>query len=435
MHEDAKEANYRFYRLQTLSWQGRINRGTSIVSLSWFAAFLSFFMLGLPGGPAALLPWVILAALRPQSALSRVIENLPLLFLPGFAFLSTAWSQFPETTLRLSTEFLFTTIIAIWAGSLITTRAFASALLCALTLIMTVCLIVDGRAMSGEAPLQGVFESKNQFAFFAVILLMAALTVVFDKRQHKVGHLLGLFALVMAPICLIRAESAGALVFSIPAIGTFLGLAALGRRSIMARAIVLAVVLIATAAALLAVNAFVDDFGSALDLLGKDSTLTGRAYLWQRAFEFIEQAPMLGVGYQAFWQVGNPPAEDLWAASLVESGAGFNFHNLYLHYTVELGYVGLLVLVLTILWMAGRLFRAVLLKPGYSVNFAVAVFVYFLCTSFVEVGFFYPFQLGTIIFSAIWIHSTVRPARSCRIGLEPARKVLESRESPVTRCL
>ncbi len=424
-----KETAYGFYRPQKLVPLGRASRRSSIFSIAWFACFLSFFMLGLTayaGAPATamlILPLMILAARSPQLALSRAIENWPLLLLPSLAFLSVAWSQYPEATLRASIQLLLTSVLAIWAGSLMNPRVFVSALLFALTLIMTVSLAVDGGAsFFGGGVLQGVFESKNQLAFFAVIQFIAALAVIFDRRQHASERLLALFPLLLAPVCLMAAQSAGALVFSVPAIGTFLALTAIGRCSIMTRALVIAGVLVASAAALLAADAFVDDFSSAFDAIGKDSTLTGRTYLWQRAHEFIEQAPLLGVGYQAFWQIGNSPAEDLWAASFVAEGAGFNFHNLYLNTAVELGYPGLGLLILTLLWMAVRLFRAILLNPGYSVSFAAAIFVYLISTSFIEVLLLYPFQLGSMLLCAVWVHSTVWPAPSYGTGLTPLNR-------------
>jgi len=76
-------------------------------------------------------------------------------------------------------------------------------------------LILDGGAsFSGEGALQAMFGSKNQLAFFAVIQAIAALTVVFERRQHAVERLVALFALLMAPVCLVAAQSIGALVFS-----------------------------------------------------------------------------------------------------------------------------------------------------------------------------------------------------------------------------
>ena len=154
---------------------------------------------------------------------------------------------------------------------------------------------------------------------------------------------------------------------------------------------------------------FVDDFGLILDFLGKDSTLTGRLYLWQTARDLIGQSPILGLGYQAFWQVGNPPAEELWAASFEASGAGFNFHNLYLNTGVELGLLGVAGLLLIYFALAVRLLRALILEPCSPVYFATALYIYSFSTSFVEVNQLYQFHLGTVLLGVIWIYSAGRP--------------------------
>ena len=44
----------------------------------------------------------------------------------------------------------------------------------------------------------------------------------------------------------------------------------------------------------------------------KNSTLTGRIYLWYRASFYTHERPWLGVGYYAFWQPSNVEAQGLW---------------------------------------------------------------------------------------------------------------------------
>src|SRR5208337_501883 len=216
--------------------------------------------------------------------------------------------------------------------------------------------------------------------------------------------------------------STGAIVFSIPAIAVLIAMMALGKLPVAVRATLIAAALLAIIATIIAVAGFVDDFGVILDLLGKDSTLTGRLYLWQTARYLIEQSPILGVGYQAFWQVGNPPAEELWAASFEESGSGFNFHNLYLNTAVELGLVGVASLLLTFLALAIRLLRSIILKPSPPVYFAAALFIFICSTSFIEVNQLYQFHIGTVLLGVMWIYSGARPLYPYGLILTPAKR-------------
>jgi exopolysaccharide production protein ExoQ len=398
--------------------------------VEWIACFISLLMLGFlarVGAAAAalfILPWLLLAARSPRLAAAKLAQNAPFFILPALAVLSVTWSQYPEATLRLSIQFLLTSIIGIWAGTLIHPVTFASALLCALTAIVTGGIAADGGAsFRGEQALQGFFDSKNMFALFTVIQLIAGITVLLDRRQSLFVRALGLFSLFEAPVCLVAAQSTGALVFSIPAIAAFLAIAAIARLPEAVRQVLVAVAIIAGAAALILIISFGGDTDLLLESLGKDSTLTGRTYLWQRARDFIDQAPLLGTGYAAFWQIGNPPAEELWAASFEESGAGFNFHNLYLNTAVELGYVGLTSLITMLLTASVRLLISIVKRPSPPVYFATAVFTFFCLTSFIEVALLYQFHLGTVLFGAIWAYSGNQALSTYGSALTPRKRM------------
>lgn len=396
--------------------------------MAWLACCFSLLMLGLTASLGAgatalfILPWGVLAVRKPSAAVASLIKNAPLLLLPGLAFLSVCWSQYPEASLRFSLQLIVTTIIGIWAGTLISPRRLVSAILAALTMIMTASLLADGLTSYREGwAMTGVFESKNQLAFFAVMQLLAALAVLCDRLQPATMRALGALALLMAPVCLVAAQSTGALVFSVPALAAFFALTSISGWTPGGRSAAVAVVLFIVAASVTAAAAFIDDFSEVLDWLGKDATLTGRTYLWQRARDFIEQSPLLGVGYQAFWVVGNPPAEELWEASFERSGAGFNFHNMYLNTAVELGYVGLTLFVVTLLWTAARLVRSIVFWTGPTVAYVTAIFVYVISTSFLEVSLLIQFQLGPVLFCVIWAHSSADRVRYAK-RLIPAKR-------------
>ncbi len=153
--------------------------------VDWIACFVSLLMLGLLarlGSVAAalfILPWLLLAARSPHLAWVKLSQNALFLIFPTLAIISVTWSQFPEVTLRLSIQFLLTCIIGIWAGSLIRPVTFASALLCALTAIVSAGVVADGGgSIRGDWALQGLFDSKNMFALYAVLQLISGITVL-----------------------------------------------------------------------------------------------------------------------------------------------------------------------------------------------------------------------------------------------------------------
>ncbi len=78
-------------------------------------------------------------------------------------------------------------------------------------------------------------------------------------------------------------------------------------------------------------------------MLYGDSTFTGRSIIWDFAHVEIARRPLLGWGYQSFWLVGPDAPSVVDAPGWVKDMP--NAHNGYLDTILEMGYVGLLLLV------------------------------------------------------------------------------------------
>ena len=78
-------------------------------------------------------------------------------------------------------------------------------------------------------------------------------------------------------------------------------------------------------------------------MLYGDPTFTGRTIIWDFAHLKIARKPMLGWGYQSFWLVGPDGPSVLDGPGWVKEMP--NAHNGYLDTMLEMGYVGLLLLV------------------------------------------------------------------------------------------
>ena len=156
-------------------------------------------------------------------------------------------------------------------------------------------------------------------------------------------------------------------------------------------------------------------FGRILQLFGKDKTLTGRTDLWATAFHEIELRMLLGKGYQAFWRIGNPVAEKLWAIFGIETRTGFNFHNEYLNTAVDLGIVGLIINVTLLICVASQSVKIRLTEKETLVTAFHSIFLFYLILTFVEQEFFYQFFLSPVILCLAWADRSrlrsVTPAR------------------------
>ncbi|HUH76416.1 MAG TPA: O-antigen ligase [Devosia sp.] len=80
--------------------------------------------------------------------------------------------------------------------------------------------------------------------------------------------------------------------------------------------------------------------------LGVDATFTNRSDIWRFAFSAIAERPIIGHGFQSFWQT----EELVYGGGTIETwaAAAYNGHNAYLDTLISLGIPGL---ILTIIWI------------------------------------------------------------------------------------
>jgi len=138
--------------------------------------------------------------------------------------------------------------------------------------------------------------------------------------------------------------------------------------------------------------------GSLLEAFGKDSTLTGRTYLWQQGIAAFSESPLFGVGYQGYWVTGLADAERLWDEFYIPTRSGFHFHNTYIETAVETGICGTLCLMLvliTTLW--GHLSRFLIRRKHKESLLLFAVAALLTCRSFVEIDVLFAYQIGSFL--------------------------------------
>jgi len=140
-----------------------------------------------------------------------------------------------------------------------------------------------------------------------------------------------------------------------------------------------------------------------LALFGKDSTLTGRTDLWKFGLNHATQNPVFGNGYSAFWVEGRPAAEALWEEFYIDSKMGFHFHNLFIQTLVDIGAIGLMILLAAITTFSLKSISA-LIRDGVSLYtiFPLALAFMFLTRAFVEVDILNAFGIGPLLFFSMY---------------------------------
>jgi exopolysaccharide production protein ExoQ len=142
----------------------------------------------------------------------------------------------------------------------------------------------------------------------------------------------------------------------------------------------------------------VKDLSSAvLSSLGKDKTLTGRTDLWKVAFDQIDDQPLTGDGFGAFWRPGNPKAEVLWAEFGITNKMGFHFHDTYLQTSVDLGIFGCAILIIVAVQALLIGIKNTITYEGPMDVSVISILVFFLSWSLVEVEFIGPFSLSAVV--------------------------------------
>lgn len=348
--------------------------------------------------PAAYLLFAWLTLRRWPDVLDAAIRTWWVLLVPAVAILSLLWSIDPVTSANGALRLTVTAVIGLYLGVAFGLPEIARAVFWVLMAIvglsvLAVALGLDVAVMfDGKA--RGIFYHKNQLGNRAVILIAAALTLSIVERRHllaAVGVVLGVAALALA-----RSATSGIAVAAVFAAAPLL-LALRGQPlGVALRCALLGAAL--TAGALGVVMSGIEPMTAVLDLLDRDTTLTGRSWLWEAATAQIERRPLLGTGLDAFWTA----AVDWRTLEVLERlGEVGDFHNTYLEIWVQLGLIGLIAALMTLsifAWRATRLFlRSDDLSGFWWLAFGLAVIV----PSVAEYELFKKHSFTGILFVAI----------------------------------
>jgi exopolysaccharide production protein ExoQ len=352
-----------------------------LFSVEWWAACVGVLAITLVGGAGDLAIGVYLVCCattfaRNIRASSRALMRFsPLLAFPAFALFSTLWSEAPDVTGKQALELLFYFATIIVISRPIRLIHMAAALQIGTFVCCLLCLAVQPSALHGS-PLYGLLGSKNQVSFVAQLLLLSSMAVALDAEMPRLLRLHSIAALALAVLEIRLAQSAGGLLSSVAAVSAFVGLLLIGRLRLPLRAAVAIGSLLTVSPLLFVANDVVEqvqDFQ--MKVLHKDATLTGRTELWTFARSLIAERPVLGHGFAAFWRQGNMDAEGLWQEFAIDARAGYNFHNQFIETQVELGLVGLIILISTLIYIGVPSMWRAIRRPSLGNALATSVLI------------------------------------------------------------
>jgi exopolysaccharide production protein ExoQ len=276
------------------------------------------------------------------------------------AMLSVAYSISKRSTLSELVLLLCVVVTAIVIGNNLSLNRICDAIAWAGISILGISVVValafpsyglqNGDYQAGS--IRGIYSHRNQLAFTLVIPLVALAGMWTTKRRTKV-------VLAGFLLCgILSTNSSTALVCSILTIVLFLILRFL--TAFQSGYKLVPVILTLPLVSLCAV-AIYQNWEKVLLLLGRDATFTGRSFIWAAVGQVSSSEPLFGFGWGAVWGGS-------WVQKYASALTGFNIphaHNGYLDIRIQIGYVGLVVIILILLAVLIRGF-ALLLRTGHK---------------------------------------------------------------------
>ena len=334
-------------------------------------------------------------ALRPSK------EIVPGVMFALLVCASALWSQTAGQTLYTGLEFASTIACAIIMARVIPLPSLIKGIAWG-TVVVLLIAIASGRysgdPFSSRYALVGYFGSKNTVGLYADIALIAALPLFWFSKGWSGERWLGVLTAIIGFVALVQSRSSSSVLALLTA-WSFLVLVrfvhvfrAKGRSFLF----VLALIVIAS---IVLIGLAMGWQNVLFEATGRDATLTGRTYLWEKGIEIGMRNPFLGQGYNAFWTQGNPDAEFLWDMYFIPIRGGFHFHNTYVQMFVDFGFAGFALIGFIMIRNLVQSTRLILKeRPSLVPVFCFSFSVLFFTRSFVEIDVVGPFGLLGMVF-------------------------------------
>jgi exopolysaccharide production protein ExoQ len=324
----------------------------------------------------------LLCAFRARRLLTLILGNKTAVALTLLIFISVAWSIHPDVTLRRGVNYFSTLLTAFYLAAFfdldeimkIISSSIAIAVVSSFILVFAFPL--DAIHQSSQWQIdditgawKGAFSHKNVLGHVMTVGVIVELYILTATRSRLLWHISILFG-CLTLIFFARSGTA-ILLTALYTIGAILFVILQRAREYFGVALaMLATIAITVAVIYLAYPDLV------FAALGSDATLTGRTELWALVLNLIDERPTLGWGYSAMWL----PDDSL--TKTISHTVGWSVpqaHNAFLEVALELGVVGLTVVITFVaisFWRATRCLLAERYRFGmFSLAFFIGIIV------------------------------------------------------------
>jgi len=320
----------------------------------------------LVGTVLLLLGLIVLLNRRKDVAIS-LRKNWPILLFFAYCLVSLLWSDFPMVAFKRWIRAIgdLVMVLIVWTDSrpfdafkrLLARSAYS---LIPLSILLVKYYPSLGRVYGlflGEVGYTGVTGGKNELG--AICMLFGAATVwrILDlfsseyQTQYRLRQLVVQFTMISMTLWLLWiADSMTSLSCFFLATGVLccMRLRLFTRRRFVVHMLALITVLIPASVALLGASP------TLLEAMGRNPTLTDRTLIWTEVIKLVPNQ-WVGSGYQSFW-LG--PRLETMIADVTHWWVPNQAHNGYLEIFANLGWIGVGLLALVIVWGYFRTVRA-----------------------------------------------------------------------------
>ena len=327
-----------------------------------------------------------------------VVNNKTVILYPLVVMLSAIVSDVPSVSAYYGFQLCLTITIGVLLGVCATQHQLIRGIFIA-TAIVTLVSIISGRTgPSAVGPvLIGLTGSKDAMGFVAMTLATSGMSVLFDSSQSIFSRLSALLLAPLGAYIATHVEAATPMIATLCFPLAFFGFMSLRYLSRFGRgALAVFGVTVAFPFLLMGFATFFsasDTVDRILQSLSKDSTLTGRTIIWEKADEWIAEAPVFGHGYRSFWLGNSYDSLVLLRRFGVSDGRAFQFHHTVREILVDTGWVGLIALTCVAVVFLYYVLASVFLYPNAGSAFIASTYLLLLARTPLEtiILVFYPY--------------------------------------------
>lgn len=296
---------------------------------------------------------LMLLILRWKKAIDTYRQDFLFSLLLGYIILSIFWSATPAVTLRQTVALIGTTFFGIYLSSRFSLKqqlqllAQMFGLAIVLSLLFIFLFPQYGIMDSIHAgSWRGIYTHKNVLGKMMTLSTLIFGQLAIHRSQHRKSLLLGMGVSASLIVCSRSTSSIISLIILLGALGFLISLRFFPKGFKQVFPLFTGAILISFCMG----SYLILNFENILKFLGKDPTLTGRTEIWKTAWDMLEKKWILGYGYGGF-------LENLDIQTRLSSNIQLGVHNGFLEFTLDMGILGFLLIIIWVIAIFIRAFR------------------------------------------------------------------------------